>query len=187
MGRLNSFVFVTALLLLTRFGDLYTTYLVTPDLAEETNILVTRLGFGWTDFIISNILLTGIILSGNYYYYFQYRPAKIAGADNIKNYLSMAYFGDKGKFSHLFYKLPTHNQYMQIGHVGYAFPRAVIAMSLLLMTNNLLNLQDGQYSSLLRTYSYASLIKPVVYLSPFIFFLWYGVRREYRSQAHLTV
>jgi hypothetical protein len=186
MGRLNSFILVTALVLLTRFGDLYTTYLVTPDLAEETNILVTRLGFGWTELIISNIVLTGIVLFGNYYYYFQYKPTKIKGAEGIKEYLSMAYFGDKGKFSHLFYKRPTCNRYMQIGHVSYAFPRAVIAMSLLLMINNLLNVQDGQYSFLLRTYPYSSSIKQVVYLSPFIFFLWYGVRREYRIQADLT-
>ena len=185
MSKVNSFVLLAVLVILTRLGDLYTTYLVTPDLAEETNILVTQLDFGWPAFALSNALLTSLVISLAYYYHFRYRPAKVVGAKSVTTYLSLAYFGDVHKFKHLFHQWPTQNQYMQLCHIGYALPRGVIVMSLLLMTNNWLNLQDGQYSSLLRTYPYLSFFKQVIYVSPLLFFLWYGIREEYRRQAYL--
>jgi hypothetical protein len=185
MSKVSSFMLIVASVLLTRLGDLYTTYLATPDLAEETNILVTQLGFGWPAFAISNAVLTGIVIFSAYYYYFMYRPAKVVGAENVSEYLSLAYFGDKNRFSDLFYRLPARNRLMQLGHIGYAFPRGVIVMGLLLMSNNLLNIQDGQYSSFLRTHWFSSYLKQVVYIFPFFFFLWYGIREEYRKQIHL--
>jgi hypothetical protein len=45
------------LLLCSRLFDMSTTYLVTPNLSMESNVIVRFLGFGWFKFIVLNVLI----------------------------------------------------------------------------------------------------------------------------------
>jgi hypothetical protein len=58
----NSFVYITvfALLLCSRIFDIYSTYLVTPDLSGESNFLVRYLGFGWTNLSVLNVAIIAV-------------------------------------------------------------------------------------------------------------------------------
>ena len=55
----NLYIYITvfALLLCSRIFDIYSTYLVTPDLSGESNFLVRYLGFGWTNLSVMNIAI----------------------------------------------------------------------------------------------------------------------------------
>ena len=55
----NLFIYITvfALLLCSRIFDIYSTYLVTPDLSGESNFLVRYLGFGWTNLSVMNMAI----------------------------------------------------------------------------------------------------------------------------------
>jgi len=55
----NLFIYLTvfSLLLCSRIFDIYSTYLVTPDLSGESNFLVRYLGFGWTNLSVMNVAI----------------------------------------------------------------------------------------------------------------------------------
>jgi heme/copper-type cytochrome/quinol oxidase subunit 2 len=52
------YLVIFMLLFCSRLFDMSTTYLATPNLAMESNIMVTTLGLGWFRFIVLNILIT---------------------------------------------------------------------------------------------------------------------------------
>lgn len=56
-SNLSIYSIVFILLLCSRIFDISTTYLATPDLTMESNILVRHLGLGWFTFILLNILM----------------------------------------------------------------------------------------------------------------------------------
>jgi hypothetical protein len=55
----NLYIYLTVLglLICSRFFDIFTTHLVTPDLSGESNFLVRYLGFGWTNLYIINLAI----------------------------------------------------------------------------------------------------------------------------------
>jgi hypothetical protein len=54
---LSLYLVIFLLLFCSRIFDMSTTYLVTPNLAMESNVIVRFLGFGWFRFIVMNILI----------------------------------------------------------------------------------------------------------------------------------
>ena len=58
---LSLYLVIFILLICSRLFDMSTTYLATPNLSMESNIMVTTLGFGWFRFIVINILITMVI------------------------------------------------------------------------------------------------------------------------------
>ena len=57
------FCILTLLLIITRFWDITSTYIITPNLEKETNPIVSIFGQGWLSIIIIQIILNrGLIL-----------------------------------------------------------------------------------------------------------------------------
>ncbi len=56
-SNLTLYLIILLLLICSRFFDLYTTYLATPDLTKESNLMVIYLGLGWFKLIFMNILI----------------------------------------------------------------------------------------------------------------------------------
>ncbi|UCE36456.1 MAG: hypothetical protein JSW00_13165 [Thermoplasmata archaeon] len=54
---LQLYLIILILLICSRLFDIYTTYLATPDLSEESNFMVRYLGLGWLKFIVINIII----------------------------------------------------------------------------------------------------------------------------------
>lgn len=67
MGR-RYFVTGALIVIFLSFGDIITTYAITPDLKNEGNIFILEYGFGWWQLIIVNILLICFILIPFYYH-----------------------------------------------------------------------------------------------------------------------
>lgn len=60
-SSLSLYLVIFILLLCSRLFDMSTTYLATPNLSMESNIMVTSLGLGWLRFILVNLLITMVI------------------------------------------------------------------------------------------------------------------------------
>ncbi len=60
-SSLSLYLVIFILLICSRLFDMSTTYLATPNLSMESNIMVTTLGLGWSRFIVVNLLITMVI------------------------------------------------------------------------------------------------------------------------------
>jgi hypothetical protein len=67
-------VFVIALIVLANVADLASTYLASPDLAKEWNILQRQFALGWTGLIVAK-LIGGWLAFAGYVYYLRHRDA----------------------------------------------------------------------------------------------------------------
>jgi hypothetical protein len=56
-SSLSFYLVIFILLICSRFFDIYTTYLATPNLTKESNIMVRYLGLGWFNLIIMNLVI----------------------------------------------------------------------------------------------------------------------------------
>ena len=56
-SNLSLYLIVFILLLCSRLFDISTTYLATPNLTKESNLMVRILGLGWFNFIFMNIVI----------------------------------------------------------------------------------------------------------------------------------
>ena len=56
-SRLSLYLIIFLLLICSRLFDMYTTYLATPNLTGESNIMVRYLGLGWLKLIFMNVLI----------------------------------------------------------------------------------------------------------------------------------
>jgi hypothetical protein len=54
---LSFYLVIFILIICSRLFDIYTTYLATPNLSKESNLLVRYLGLGWFNFIFMNIVI----------------------------------------------------------------------------------------------------------------------------------
>ena len=72
MNKKTKFIILAILVALGRFYDVFTTSLYIPDLKNETNIIVSLLGGGWTIVLILQIILTATIIFCLYYYFYKY-------------------------------------------------------------------------------------------------------------------
>jgi hypothetical protein len=55
--NLHLYLIILILLICSRLFDIYTTYLATPDLSQESNFMVRYLGLGWLKLIVMNIVI----------------------------------------------------------------------------------------------------------------------------------
>lgn len=56
-SSLTLYLGIFILLIYSRLFDIYTTYLVTPNLTNESNFMVRYLGLGWFKFVVMNIVI----------------------------------------------------------------------------------------------------------------------------------
>jgi hypothetical protein len=145
--KLRFFALVT-LMLFARGCDFYSTslFFFQPNGMEgETNPLTKYFGVGWNGLIIANLIVVGIIIAAYYYHSFRYKPRPLPMAvSNFKEFVSVLYYGEKGKLYKFFYQMPTDKN-TAIAHSGYVAIRVVIVGSFLATIHNLCQFYDVQW------------------------------------------
>jgi len=106
---MKKFIFLALLLTIARYADLQTTYFSTPDLKTEANPLVSKLGFDWTELIISQVIFLGLLIYFLWIYSFRTVRTPIVDAKlPLIKFVSLFYFNDIKGFYRILYKLPTN-------------------------------------------------------------------------------
>jgi hypothetical protein len=140
----TKFFILAGLVLITRFYDVYTTSLYTPDLNKESNPVVKWLGAGWHTMITLQIVLSLLIISCLYFYMFRYKP-ELPSEKGLKLSECSSYllYGDKKSIHKLFYKLPDRNSL--IASTGYVGAMVLITTSMMVGTSTLMLLLSDSY------------------------------------------
>ncbi len=134
------FIVLTLLLLLTRGVDFYSTslwYFRENGRHDEMNPLASLLGAGWNTLVLVNAALVGLIIFCYYHYCFKYRPELSTDRRprNFREYASLLYFNQPGKFFQIFYRIPA-NRSVLYAHMGYVLIHTLIIAGLLAALHN---------------------------------------------------
>lgn len=146
----KKFILLSLLVIVGRSYDATTTYLYTPDLTNESNILVEFLGANWTALIIIQIILTGLTIGLLYFYFFIFSPITPTEKNlTFRQFISHFYFGNTTSFNKMFYKLPT-NKNALFASIGYIVSMTLIVTSYIVGTSTTLLLLSDRYNQLYR-------------------------------------
>ena len=161
------FYFLAAFLVLTRLADIIATYYVTPDLARETNPLVSVLGQGWLPLIGVQVVLVAAVIVLNYYALFKITVAHPTQRGfSLRDFATTYYLGQKQNWLTLLYKLP-HRWTVFVRVFGFCLPRILIAVGILVsVSSTLLVVSDG-YRDLYSTF------RPALYVIIVVIALYY--------------
>lgn len=136
------YLFLLVSLLLLRITDLYITYQITPDLSEEWNPLVSKLGLGWSGLMVTQIILVLVALIA--YQRFANRiqcPVDKPGL-NIAQFVFYYFNGrdlDTRSWFKCFFKLPS-KYYLKVNgaFIGFVVVASFISSSVFAILHNLL-------------------------------------------------
>jgi hypothetical protein len=92
--------------LIASIGDLFITYIGTPDLLREANPLVYTFGLGWNSLIITRAFLV-VIMILLYYAFFRFKRVVIQ-CEGFKQYVSLLFYNRPDKFIWILYKFPKN-------------------------------------------------------------------------------
>ncbi|UCE25452.1 MAG: hypothetical protein JSU74_05240 [Candidatus Zixiibacteriota bacterium] len=136
--RHREFALLTVLLCVTRLSDLFATFLVTPNLARETNPLVSVLGQGWAWLIGVQVVLVSIIVLLNYYSLFKSKTEYPSEEGlSFQRFATRYYLGREQHWVNLIFRLPYRwNVFVKV--FGYTLPRVLIVVGLLVSVSSLL-------------------------------------------------
>lgn len=147
----KEFYWTTALVVLTRTGDLATTYLVTPDLKNETNILVKTFGLGWTGSLLIQATAVALVVCLNYYHFFRAREEYPNEPGwSFRDFSTFYYFGMKSGWTAFLYKNPK-NLNVLCDFTGYVAPRVLIPFSCIVTASSTMLLISGSYRDFYKT------------------------------------
>ncbi|MDD3738891.1 MAG: hypothetical protein PHP31_06325 [Lentimicrobiaceae bacterium] len=133
--KTRKFIILALLVIVGRLYDATTTYLYTPDLTNETNVLVKLFGAGWTSFAIIQTTLIVIIIYLLYFYIFKFKPVTPPEKNlNIKQFASYLFFNDTISFHKMFYKT-TKNKTTLFASIGYIVSMTLISISFVVGTS----------------------------------------------------
>ncbi len=119
-----------AIYLLLAFADGALTYINTPDLSNEGNPLVAKLGLGWGALAIANIVIFILFFAAAYYSFFKYQT-KYTDETKFTAYCSQITFGRPDKFWTGL--IPKHIT-PYIAGTGFAFfPAGILARLILVL------------------------------------------------------
>jgi hypothetical protein len=177
----REFLFLVSLALMTRLGDLWSTYLYTPSLQAEKNPLESIFHLGWNGILVANLLITIAVVYCNYYQLHMY-TAKIVNVNvrNLKEYISFICFNDTSQFWSFLFKLPKDKSVL-FTLFGYAGIRTLIFGGILATLNNLFRFYNiGIYLRFIQWIKYPTgFIYGLIILS-FYIFLFYYMSLEFR-------
>lgn len=176
------FILLALLVIIGRLYDVTTTYLYTPDLKNETNVLVKFLGAGWTSVIIIQSLIVGLIVYLLYFYFFKFKPTYPSDKGlTLKQFSSYLYFNDTNSFSKLFYKIPENKKTL-LASTGYVVSMTLIFVSFIVGTSTTLLLLSDNYKQLYRNGIQTSLFVIIGGLA-----VWFSInffKLEYKKYKH---
>ena len=172
------------LLAIARYADLQTTYFSTPDLKTEANPLISKLGFGWTELIIAQIIFLALLIYCLWIYSFRTVETPIVDTKPpLNKFVSLFYFKDSKGFYRILYKLPT-NKNSLLYSFGYILTYTFIVWSFIVSLSTVLLMINKGYrnfyiSNSLWIYLY------VVGLGLLIFFTVKFFKNEYHKRVLL--
>ena len=133
--KTRKFIILVLLVIVGRLYDATTTYLYTPDLTNETNVLVKLFGAGWTSFAIIQTILIVIIIYLLYFYLFKFKPVTPPEKNlNIKQFASYLFFNDTVSFYKMFYRIPKNKKTL-FAAIGYIVSMTLISISFVVGTS----------------------------------------------------
>ncbi|HBX50741.1 MAG TPA: hypothetical protein DEH02_06675 [Bacteroidales bacterium] len=148
MTKKIKFLILAFLVIVGRFYDAYTTYLYTPDLTYESNIIVKFFGAGWFSVIIFQALLVIIVIYCLYYYFFRYKTTLPTDNNLTKNeFISYLNFANTTSFYKIFYRTPN-NKNLLFATIGYIASMTLIFVSYIVGTSTLFLLISSRYKEL---------------------------------------
>ncbi|OQC44062.1 MAG: hypothetical protein BWX59_02125 [Bacteroidetes bacterium ADurb.Bin028] len=129
------FIILALFVIIGRLYDATTTYLYTPDLTNETNVLVKLFGAGWTSFAIIQSTLIVLILFLLYFYLFKFKTDLPREKNlNIKQFASYLFFNDTVSFYKIFYRIPKNKKTL-FAAIGYIVSMTLISISFVVGTS----------------------------------------------------
>jgi hypothetical protein len=134
-------------LTIARYADLQTTYFSTPDLKTEANPLVSKLGFDWTELIISQVIFVGLLIY--FLWIYSFRTVRTPIFDSklpLNKFVSLFYFNDIKGFYRILYKLPT-NRNSLLYSFGFILTYTFIIWSFVVSVSTILLLINKSYRS----------------------------------------
>jgi hypothetical protein len=146
--KIRKFIFLALLVIVGRLYDVTTTYLYTPDLTNETNVLVKLFGAGWTSFAIIQTTLVAIIIYLLYFYLFKFNPYTPTEKNlNIKQFASFLFFNDTISFHKVFYKIPENKKTL-FASIGYIVSMTLISISFIVGTSTTFLIISDNYKKI---------------------------------------
>lgn len=180
--KVKEFYWTAGLLILTRMGDIVTTYLVTPDLRNESNIAVKIFGLGWTGALLVQTLVVALVIRLNHYHIFKARRDYPAEAGySFLDFSMLYYFGKKGGWMDFLYKTPK-DMNVFCDFLGEVVPRVLIPFSCLVALSSTMLVISQGYKDLYKG------IFPLLFVAAFCFSLLAGRRyflKRYRAYENL--
>jgi hypothetical protein len=179
---MKKFIFLSTLLILTRYADAQTTYLYTPDLAKEGNPLVSILGFGWAASIIVQLIGLSIAIYSLWVYSFRaVKTPAISSNIPLTQFISLFHFNNRDSFLKLFYKLPTNKNSLMYS-MGYIFTYSLIFFSIIVSISTTLLLVSKDYRNLYSAYR----IPVYLYLLVILIIIYFS-KRFYKKEMAIRV
>lgn len=171
------FIAPVVILVIGRCFDIYTTFLYTPDLKYESNIIVKIFGANWTVVFIFQVLMLSMVVYLFYYYQFKFKPVTFEEAGlTLKQYISVFHFNNKNSFWETFYKIPK-NKNGFLGATGFVAFYTLLVASYVVGTSTTLLLLSNDYRQLYKYGGTGVLILFITCLGLFITIQF--IRREY--------
>ncbi len=124
-------------LLVTRGLDILTTYRATPSLAEEANPLRSVLAFGWPALLVSNSLITALLIVAAWRAICETAPSLPDKAGlHFDAFVSEWWFDDETRpWWHALFRLPRDRRLMWYA-LGRVAPPIVIVMGVMAAAHN---------------------------------------------------
>ena len=178
----KKYFFLIILVIITRILDGYTTYLSSPDLKLERNIIIKNLNLGWTPVIILGFLLIIFIIILISYTYKNQNYFTIE-TKSFKKYINVFFYRQNLTFKETFYKLPALKPI--IIFLGILFPISLIYYSIFLIINNyfmyLTDSSDFLYNILIYIHDIIDIANVIIIISILIFTSFTLLKKGYNS------
>jgi hypothetical protein len=163
-----SFLIVCVLLVLSRTYDFLATYFYTPDLRNESNILVKIFDLDYTGLFFIQLALTSLVIFCYYIYLFEkYKITESVVLKNIKEFISFFHYGKKVQLSSFLYKSPK--LLSVIYSIGYIVTYSLICIGFIVGTSTVFLIISEKYKLFYTKYGtftlYTILILIVLYFS----------------------
>ncbi|MBE0646873.1 MAG: hypothetical protein IH596_03720 [Bacteroidales bacterium] len=143
--KMNRFIIVSILLVVGRLYDATTTYLYTPDLLNESNVLVVFFGARWISIVAVQIIFIVGLIYLYFFYLFRFRAIRCTEKDlTLKGYISYLFFGNTTSFEKMFYRIPK-NRNAFFAYIGYVTSMTLLTVSYIVGTSTVLLLTSESY------------------------------------------
>lgn len=137
--KVKKWIFLCVLNLVLALIDGGLTYLNTPDLSREGNILITKFGLGWGALFTANFIVFILYVIWSWFSFVRYDSRVSSENLAVLEYLTVLCYGEKKSVRWLFFRTPKEKKESKANHWptiacgGYSFAYiSLIARSILI-------------------------------------------------------